>query len=212
MWGGPIHAYGAVMQFSTDRFDVGPGRCAADARPSRGTAAVLPVLITVIVSALAAVVLAGIAQADGLPSGQLPSEQQLNEYEAAPTEVINAFLAAQSVDDVDTAAAFFEADASITDSTGRSAFGTDAVRHLIYSLNGLEAGPRHATGHEVIWAESLPNWQPSAAPTDLDLLLEQEVPHYAFTQVMCAVVTDAKIHALITLAASSPRSCESALT
>ena len=83
---------------------------------------------------------------------------------------------------------------------------------MIDSLNGLEAGPRHATGPEVIWAESLPNWRPSDRTTDLDLLLELEVPHYAYTQLMCAVVTDGKIHTLIVVAVANPRSCEPALT
>jgi hypothetical protein len=143
--------------------------------------------------------------------GQFSSAQQLNENQAAPIVVIDGFLAAQGVEDVDAAAAFFAADASITDSSGRSAFGTYAVRRLIDSLIGWEAGPRQATGHEVIWAESLPIWPPSAVLADLDLRLEQEVPHYAYIQIMCAVVTDGKIHTLSTLAVGSPRSCEPGL-
>jgi hypothetical protein len=119
-------------------------------------------------------------------------------------EVVDAFLAAQSVDAVDAAAAFFETDASITDSSGRSISGADGIRRLIGSLNGWEAGPRQAAGPQVVWAESLPIWQLTGA----DLMqLEQEVPHYAAVQVMCAVVTDGKIHALIALPAGSPRSC-----
>jgi hypothetical protein len=139
---------------------------------------------------------------------QSSSPQQLSENQPGPTEVIEAFLAAQRVNDEEAAAALFANDALIADTAGRTTTGTDAVRRLIERLNGWEAGPRQANGHEVIWAESLPNWQPSAAPTDLDLLLEQEVPHYAYTQLMCAVVTDGKIHALIALATGSPRSCE----
>jgi hypothetical protein len=131
--------------------------------------------------------------------------QQLNENLAGPIDVIDAFLTAQGVDEAATS--FFETDALITDSSGRSAFGTDAVRLMIHSLNGWEAGPRQATGNEVTWAESLPIWKLPNPPTELDLRLEQEVPHYEYAHLMCAVVIDGKIHALIALAAGSPRSC-----
>jgi hypothetical protein len=54
--------------------------------------------------------------------------QQLNENQVRPTDVIDAFLAAQSVDNVEAAVAFFESDVLTTDSSAHSAFGTDAVR------------------------------------------------------------------------------------
>jgi hypothetical protein len=50
------------------------------------------------------------------------SAPQLNENQAGPTDVIDAFLTAQGVDDVEAAAAFFETDALITDSSGHSGF------------------------------------------------------------------------------------------
>jgi hypothetical protein len=164
---------------------------------------VLALVLIVIVSALT-------AEADGPPSGQRSSERQVNEHEAAPTAVIDALLAAQRGDDAEAAAALFENDALIADPSGQPAFGTDAVRRLIERLHGWEAGARQANGDEVIWAESLPNWQPSAAPTDLELRLQQEVPHYAATRWMCAVVTDGKIRAVTALATDGARSCEAA--
>ena len=139
------------------------------------------------------------------------SAQQRNENQAAPIIVIDAFLVAQGEGDLDAAEAFFEPDALIIDSSGRSAFGTYAVRRLIDSVNGWEAGPRLAIGQEVTWAESLPIWRLSTAPTDFEVRLEQEVPHYAYVEIMCAVVTDGKIHALSVLAAGDERSCEPAL-
>ena len=245
------------MQFSTERFDVGPARRVSQVLSSRRTAAVLPIFGFVIGSALAAGVLTRTADADGSPSGpaaseqvaerasthpgvpspaaadacayyiasgwtvpveygcaspgQVSSAQRLNESHVGPTDVIDAFLAAQGVDDVEAAAAFFETHALITDSSGHSAFGTDAVRPMIQSLQGWEAGPRQATGDEVTWAESLPIWKLPNPPTEFDLRLEQEVPHYAYTHLMCAVVADNGIHALIALAAGSQRSCPPAL-
>ena len=121
--------------------------------------------------------------------------------------MIDAFLAAQGVDDVEAAAALFETDALITDSSGHSGFGIDAVRPMIQSLHGWEAGPRQATDNEVTWAESLPIWKLPNPPTEFDLRLEQEVPHYAAIQIMCAVLTNGKIHALIVVPVGSPRSC-----
>jgi hypothetical protein len=203
MWDGLLHAYGAVMQFSADPFDIGPARRVMPGRPSRGPTAVLALVLIVIVSALT-------AEADGLPSGQRASEQRLNENKAAPTEVIDAFLTAQRGGDAEAAAALFERDAVVTDASGQPARGTDAVRRLIERLNGWEAGARQANGDEVIWAESLPNWQPSAVSTDLELRLQQEVPHYAVTRWMCAVITDGKIHAVTALAVDGERSCETA--
>ena len=148
----------------------------------------------------------------GVPSpSQFSSAQQPSESRAAPVVVIDAFLAAQGVGDVDAAAAFFAADASITDSSGRSAFGNYAIRHLINGLNGWEAGPRLATGQEVTWAESLPIWHLSAAPTAFELALEQEVPHFAYVEILCAVVTDGKIYTLRELTVDSQRSCEPGL-
>jgi hypothetical protein len=208
MWAGAMRAYGAVMQSSTDRLGVGSAGRAIYARPLHGIAAALPLLSYVLVLALAAGMLARSTGGLGFPYRESSSEQQLNEDIASPTEVIDAFLATQSVHDVDAGATFFETDASITDRTGRTNSGTDAVRGMIGNLQGWEAGPRQATGDQVIWAESLPIWKLPAAPTELDLRLEQEVPHYAAIQLMCAVITGNKIHALIALPTSSPRSCD----
>jgi hypothetical protein len=211
MWDRRLQPYGAVMQFIAGHFNDRPAERVAPGRPSRGTSAVRPLVTIVIVSALTVGTFTGVAKAVRLLSGQISSVQNLNEKNASSMEVIDAFLSAQSVDDADAAAAEFEIDAVIADTAGRTTTGTNAVRRLIGSLNGWEAGPRQANGNEVIWAESLPIWKLPDAPSDLDLRLEQEVPHYASTQWMCAIVTNGKIQAL-TLAAGRPRSCKPALT
>jgi hypothetical protein len=186
MWDARLQAYGAAMQFIAGRM--------------------MPLVITVMLSLLTAGTFTGVAKAVSLLSGQIS-----NESNTTPTEVIDAFLTAQRVDDTEAAAAVFENDASIADTSGRTAIGADAVRRLIESLNGWEAGPRQAHGSEVIWPESLPIWRLPDQPTELDLRLEQEVPHYASTRWMCAIVTDGKIRAVTALAEGSPRSCQTEL-
>jgi hypothetical protein len=196
------------MPFIPDRFDVGRLRHLAGGRPLRGTPAGLPLVTLVIVSALIAGLRTGAPPIEKSPSIQISSEPQPHGANAGPSDIVEAILTARRMNDEAAAASLFANDASIVDSAGAKTTGAHAALRLIESLSGLEAWPRHANGNEVIWSEALPNWQPPAIPTDLDLLLEQEVPHYAYVQLMCAVVVDGKIHSLTTLRIGSPRTCE----
>jgi hypothetical protein len=127
----------------------------------------------------------------------------------APGDVIDRFLSVRQAHDVGAATALFENDATITDSTGEAARGSDAATRLFERYSSYESGPRQVTGNEVVWTEALPirtsdnlQYQQELSPE-----LLAEVPRYAAVQVMCAVVTDGKIHAMIALPADSERSC-----
>src|SRR5579864_4164088 len=132
-----------------------------------------------------------------------------------PGEVIDRFLSAAQAHDSDSATALFQSDATIAESGGTVSRGRDAAMRFIKQYDGYEAGPQQVTGNEVVWTESLPIWRPEslqATVADREMLtrLSDEVPMYEYVQVMCAVVTDGKIHAVIALAADSERSCKAA--
>jgi hypothetical protein len=74
----------------------------------------------------------------------------------AAGDVIETFLSARQAHDVNAAATLFENDATITDSTGASARGSDAATRLFERYSGYEAGPRQVTGNEVVWTEAFP--------------------------------------------------------
>jgi hypothetical protein len=121
----------------------------------------------------------------------------------ASGDVIDAFLSARQIDDVDTATNLFDADALITDSAGNTSRGVDAAKQLIERYNGFEAGPRQVTGSEVVWTEALPIRTPDGLQFQQETQpeLSAEVPYYALVQAMCAVVTNGRIHAVIALPA-----------
>jgi hypothetical protein len=122
----------------------------------------------------------------------------------APGDVIDKFLSARQMGDIDTATNLFDADASITDSSGNTSHGTDAARRLMERYNGFEAGPRQVTGKEVVWTEALPIRTPDGLQFQQETQpeLSAEVPYYAFVQAMCAVVTNGTIHAVVALPAA----------
>jgi hypothetical protein len=121
-----------------------------------------------------------------------------------PGDVIDTFLSARKIDDLDTATNLFETDAGITDSAGNTSHGVDAARRLIERYNGFEPGPRQVTGNEVVWTEALPIRTPDGLQFQQDTQpeLASEVPYYAFVQAMCAVVTNGRIHAVVALPAA----------
>src|SRR5262249_11439731 len=113
---------------------------------------------------------------------------------------------------------------------------SDVARRFIAKYGGDEAGSRQVTGDEVVWDERplirMSDSSP-AATTDQQSRLQQlvalhaaalsatnsgfqgfvapqDVPGSADVQVMCAVVIDGKIHAVIALAEESERSCHAA--
>ena len=120
-----------------------------------------------------------------------------------PGDVIDTFLLARQMGDVDTATNLFQSDASFTDSDGSTSRGMDAATRLIERYSGFEAGPRQVSGNEVVWTEALPIRTPDNLQFQQDTQpeLAAEVPYYAFVQAMCAVVTNGKIHAVFALAA-----------
>jgi hypothetical protein len=122
----------------------------------------------------------------------------------ASGDIIDRFLSAPQIDDVDTATNLFDADASTTDSAGNTSHGTDAARRLMERYDGFEAGPRQVTGNEVVWTEALPIRTPDGLQFQQETQpeLSAEVPSYAFVQATCAVVTNGRIDALIALAAN----------
>jgi hypothetical protein len=130
----------------------------------------------------------------------------------APGDVVDRFLAARQVHDLDAATASFESDASVTDSAGNSTHGTDAATRLIERYNGFEPGPRQVTGNEVVWTEAHPIRTPDGLHFQQELMpeLAAEVPYYDSVQAMCAVVANGKIHAVVTLGLDSQRSCQGA--
>lgn len=119
----------------------------------------------------------------------------------APGDVVDRFLAARQAHDLNAATEFFESDATITDSVGNSTHGADSASRLIERYDGFEAGPLQVTGNEVVWTEALPIRTPDGLHFQQDLMpvLAAEVPHYAFVQTMCAVVTNGTIHSVIAL-------------
>jgi hypothetical protein len=120
-----------------------------------------------------------------------------------PDDVIDTFLTASQMGDVNTATNLFQGDASITDSAGDTSYGRDAARRLIERYNGFEAGPRQVTGNEVVWTEALPIRTPDNLQFQQETRpeLSAEVPRYASVQAVCAVVTNGRIRAVIALPA-----------
>jgi hypothetical protein len=121
-----------------------------------------------------------------------------------PGDVIDTFLAARQVHDLDAARASFDSDATVTDSAGNTAHGTDAAARLIERYDGFEPGPRQVTGNEVVWTEALPIRTPDGLQFQQELMpeLAAEVPYYASVQALCAVVTNGRIHTVIALPAN----------
>ena len=101
-----------------------------------------------------------------------------NDARPAPGDVVDRFLAARQMHDLDAARASFESDAVVTDSVGNSTRGTDAATRLIERYNGFEPGPRQVTGNEVVWTEALPIRTPDALhfQQELNPELAAEVP------------------------------------
>ena len=139
------------------------------------------------------------------------SQWRPDDASPAPGDVVDRFLAARQVHDLDAAKASFESDATVTDSAG-STHGTDAPTRLIERYSGFEPGPRQVTGNEVVWTEALPIRTPDGLHFQQELMpeLSAEVPYYASVEAMCAVVANGKIHAVVTLALDSHRSCHAA--
>src|SRR5215831_11324659 len=67
-----------------------------------------------------------------------------------PGEVIDAFVSARQMGDVDAATRLFQSDTGFTDSAGNTSRGRDAATSLIGRYRGFEAGPRQVTGDEVV--------------------------------------------------------------
>ena len=122
----------------------------------------------------------------------------------APGDVIDKFISARQMGDIDTATKLFQSDASFTDSAGNTSRGMDAAARLIERYNGFEAGARQVTGNEVVWTEALPIRAPDGLHFQQELMpeLAGEVPYYASIQAMCAVVTNGTIHAVFALPAA----------
>jgi hypothetical protein len=120
-----------------------------------------------------------------------------------PGAVIDIFLSARQMGDIDTATNLFESDAIITDSAGKTSRGMDAPTRLIELYSGFEAGPRQVTGNQVVWTEALPIRTPDGLHFQQELMpeLAGEVPYYDSVQAMCATVTNGRIHSLIVLPA-----------
>jgi hypothetical protein len=120
-----------------------------------------------------------------------------------PDDVIDQFLSARQMGDLDTATNLFQSDASFSDSDGSTSRGMDAATRLFERYNGFEPGSRQPMGNEVVWTEALPIRTPDGLlfQQDTQPELASEVPYYAFVQTMCAVVTNGRIHAVIALPA-----------
>jgi hypothetical protein len=136
-------------------------------------------------------------------SGQGPQHRAV-----APGDVMSSFLATTQSQDADAASALLESDAAITGTDGRVSRGKIAVAQFIAQWSGWEASPLSVNENEVVWTESLSNWPTQGGPVSAQM--ELVVPRYAYVQVMCAVVSDGKIHALLTLTADRERSCKAA--
>jgi len=120
-----------------------------------------------------------------------------------PGAVIDTFLSARQMGDLDTASNLFESDASFKDSAGYTSHGMDAATRFIERYDGFEPGPRQLTGNEVVWTEALPIRTPDGLQFQQERMpeLAAEVPDYAFVQAVCAVVKNGKIDAVIALPA-----------
>jgi hypothetical protein len=133
-----------------------------------------------------------------------------------PGEVIDTFLSARQMGDVDTATTLFQSNASFTDAAGNTTYGVDAATRLIERYDGFEPGPRQVTGNEVVWTEALPVRTPDGLQFQQQLMpeLAAEVPYYDSVQAVCAVVANGRIHAVTALPADRTfgpdRHCEGA--
>jgi hypothetical protein len=129
------------------------------------------------------------------------SQWRQDDASPAPGDVVDRFLAARQVHDLNAATASFESDATITDSAGNSTHGADSASRLIERYEGFEAGPLQVTGNEVVWTEALPIRTPDNLQFQQQVQpeLSAEVSYYASVQTMCAVVANGKIHAVVTL-------------
>ncbi|HEY1296393.1 MAG TPA: hypothetical protein VGJ60_25220 [Chloroflexota bacterium] len=129
------------------------------------------------------------------------SARQPDTSNPGPSDVIDRFLSARQMGDLDTAITLFQSDAQFIDSAGNTSRGMDAATRLIERYSGFEVGPRQVTGNEVVWTEALPIRTPDNLQFQQQLRpeLSAEVPYYAFVQAMCAVVTSGRIHAVVAL-------------
>src|SRR5262249_49482860 len=108
----------------------------------------------------------------------------------APGAIVDRYLAARQVDDLDAATAALDSDVAVTDSSGNTTRGTDAAIALTERYNGFEPGPRQVSGNNVAWTEALPIRTPDNLQFQQQLQpeLSAEVPYYSVVERVCAVV------------------------